>query len=501
MSATTEKLPDVIAAVDLGSNSFHMVVARYSHGQLSILDRLRETVRLAGGLDDHGRLHRDAIDRALACLERFGQRLRDMQAQNVRVVGTNTLRAAKRRGAFMDRARVALGHPIEIIAGIEEARLIYLGVVNTMPSEAGRRLVIDIGGGSTELIIGEGVIPKQLESLQLGCVTLSNRFFDDGAITEKRMKRARLAARMELEPVQAAFKQLGWEHAIGTSGTIKCVSDIIRASQGNDAVITLAEVERLIEHALRVGHVEKLKLSGLTTDREPIFPAGLAILSELLSVLEIKALKIGDGALREGLLYDLLGRLTDEDARVRTVRAMQGRYHVDLPQAERVATTALDFFRQTQLPWEFTDAFSELALTWAAKLHEIGLDVSHAHYHRHGGYLLEHADMPGFPQEEKMLLAALVRAHRRKLDVAALEEPSAPWDFKVEFLIVLLRLAVLLHRGRSSAATPKIELHVKGRTLAMSFPKAWLDDHPLTAADLEQEVEHLKAIGFKLRVN
>jgi exopolyphosphatase/guanosine-5'-triphosphate,3'-diphosphate pyrophosphatase len=499
MTRPSPKLPDVIAAVDLGSNSFHMVVARYSHGQLLIVDRLREPVRLAAGLDEHGRLEREAIDRALACLERFGQRLRDMQAQSVRVVGTNTLRQAKRRGAFMDRASAALGHPIEIVAGIEEARLIYIGVLNTMPREPGNRLVIDIGGGSTELIVGDGATTKQLESLQMGCVTLSNRYFDDGVMTEKRMKRARLAARMELEPVQAAFKRIGWEHVLGTSGTIRCISEIISGAAGADAAITLVEVERLIEHALRTGQVDKLRWPALTADRAPIFPGGIAILAELLDVLEIKSMKVGDGALREGLLYDLLGRLTDEDARVRTVRAMQGRYHVDVPQAERVEATALNFFRQAQLVWELDDPLAELVLTWAAKLHEIGLDVSHAHYHRHGGYLLEHGDMPGFPQDEQKLLAAVVRAHRRKLDLDFLEELIAPWHLKAEFLIVLLRLAVLLHRGRSANAVPQIELQAKARTVELAFPKGWLDAHPLTAADLEQEVDYLKGIGFKLR--
>jgi len=499
MTRTSSKLPDVIAAVDLGSNSFHMVVARYSHGQLLIVDRLREPVRLAAGLDEHGRLERTAIDRALACLERFGQRLRDMQAQSVRVVGTNTLRQAKRRGAFMDRASAALGHPIEIVAGIEEARLIYLGVLHTMPRESGNRLVIDIGGGSTELIVGDGTATKQLESLQMGCVTLSNRYFDDGTITEKRIKRARLAARMELEPVQAAFKRIGWEHVIGTSGTIRCISEIIGGAAGADAAITLLEVEKLIEHALRAGQVDKLRWPALTEDRAPIFPGGIAILAELLAVLEIKSMKVGDGALREGLLYDLLGRLTDEDARVRTVRAMQGRYHVDVPQAERVEATALNFFRQAQHVWELNDSLAELVLTWAAKLHEVGLDVSHAHYHRHGGYLLEHGDMPGFPQDEQKVLAAVVRAHRRKLDLDFLEDLVAPWHLKAEFLIVLLRLAVLLHRGRSANAVPEIALQAKARTLELGFPKEWLDTHPLTAADLEQEVEYLKGIGFKLR--
>jgi len=495
-----QKIPDVIAAVDLGSNSFHMVVARYSHGQLLIVDRLREPVRLAAGLDEHGRLERDAIERALACLERFGQRLRDMKAESVRVVGTNTLRQSKRRGAFMDRARAALGHPIEVISGIEEARLIYLGVLHTMPSEPGRRLVADIGGGSTELIIGEGATTKQLESLQMGCVILSRRLFDDGAITEKRMKRARLAARMELEPVQAAFKRLSWDHAIGTSGTIRSIGDIIRSERGADALITRAEIERIIEQALSDGHIEKLRWQSLIDDRAPIFPGGIAILMELFDVLEIKSMKVGEGALREGLLYDLLGRLTDEDARVRSVRAMQARFHVDVAQAERVEATALGFLKQVAVAWKLDDLLVEHVLGWAARLHEVGLDVSHAHYHRHGGYLLEHADLPGFPQEEQKLLAALVRSHRRRPAFDTLDDLSAPWHLKAEYLIVLLRLAVLLHRGRGPATVPSISLQPKARTLTATFPRGWLADHPLTQTDLEQEIDYLNDVGIRLRV-
>jgi exopolyphosphatase/guanosine-5'-triphosphate,3'-diphosphate pyrophosphatase len=494
------KIPDVIAAVDLGSNSFHMVVARYSHGQLLIVDRLREPVRLAAGLDEHGRLERDAIERALACLERFGQRLRDMKAESVRVVGTNTLRQSKRRGAFMDRARAALGHPIDVVSGIEEARLIYLGVLHTMPSEPGRRLVTDIGGGSTELIIGEGAVTKQLESLQMGCVILSNRYFDDGVITEKRMKRARLAARMELEPVQAAFKRLSWDHAVGTSGTIRSIGDIIRSERGGDAAITQTEIERIIEQSLSDGHVNKLRWQPQIDDRAAIFPGGIAILAELFDVLEIKSMKVGEGALREGLLYDLLGRLTDEDARVRSVRAMQARFHVDAAQAERVEATALGFLKQVAVAWKLDEPLAEQALGWAARLHEVGLDVSHAHYHRHGGYLLEHADLPGFPQEEQKLLAVLVRSHRRRPDLEVLEDLSAPWHIKAEYLIVLLRLAVLLHRGRSAAPVPAISLQPKTRMLTMSFPRAWLAEHPLTQADLEQEIDYLNDTGFKLRV-
>lgn len=495
------KIPEVIAAVDLGSNSFHMVVARHSHGQLIILDRLRESVRLGAGLDEQGRLKREAIDVALACLERFGQRLRDMKAESVRVVGTNTLRKAKRKGAFLDRARSALGHPIEVISGIEEARLIYLGVANTMPSEPGRRLVADIGGGSTEIIIGEGLHAKKLESLHMGCVGMSTRIFSDGVITEKRMKRARLAARLELEPVQTSFKNYGWDQAVGSSGTIRSVSDILRTRPGGDGDITPAAVESLLEQALRAGELAKLRLPGLTEERLPVFPGGLAILAEILSVLDIKTMKVADGALREGLLYDLVGRFRDEDARVRSVRAMQGRYHVDLLQASRVEATSLEFLRQTQTQWSLDEPFAEMVLSWAARLHEIGLDVSHSHYQKHGAYLLEHADLPGFPQEEQRILAGIVGAHRRKLQLESLEELMPPWHIKAQFLIVLLRLAVLLHRGRSAEVLPKLELLPKPRALDIAFPKGWLEAHPLTATDLENEIEYLKSAMFRLRVS
>jgi exopolyphosphatase / guanosine-5'-triphosphate,3'-diphosphate pyrophosphatase len=494
------KVPDVIAAVDLGSNSFHMVVARHSHGQLIILDRLREMVRLGAGLDEQGRLTREATEPALACLERFGQRLHDMKAESVRVVGTNTLRRARRKGAFLERARAALGHPIEIISGIEEARLIYLGVAHTMPSEPGRRLVVDIGGGSTEVIIGEAMHAKKLESLYMGCVGMSARYFNDGSITDKRIKRARLAARLELDPVRTNFRNYGWDQAVGSSGTIRSVGDVVRARNSGDGAITPAAVESLIEQAVKAGDVSKLRLPGLSEERLPVFAGGLAILAEILDAFDIKSMRVADGALREGLLYDLVGRFTDEDARVRSVRAMQARYHVDAAQAERVEASALDFLRQTTGEWQLDEPFAELVLSWAARLHEIGLDVSHSHYHKHGAYLLEHADMPGFPQDEQRILAAVVGAHRRKVSVQSLQDLTPPWHIKAEYLIVLLRLAVLLHRGRSATALSKLELNAKGRSLEIVFPKGWLDAHPLTATDLENEIEYLKAGNFRLRV-
>jgi len=488
----------VLAAVDLGSNSFHMVVARHSHGQLVILDRLREMVRLAAGLADSDRLDDEASARALRCLERFGQRLRGVHADGVRVVGTNALRRARRKRWFLERARAALGHPIEIISGLEEARLIYSGVAHTSPMTADKRLVMDIGGGSTEIIIGEGFEPLLLESLSVGCVGLAGQYFDDGKISEKRFERARTAVRLELEPVMESYRKLGWQQACGCSGTVRVIGDVLRRLFPEEPMITLANLNKLADRVVAVGHVQSLDLPEVDAERAPVFPSGLAILLEVADTLGIERLRVAEGAMREGLLYDLMGRFTDEDARVRSVRAMEKRYHVDGAQADRVEQTALALLAQVAESWKLDEPLAELALGWAARLHETGLDIAHSKYHRHSAYLLQHADMPGFPREEQLLLAALVGAHRRQLGLESLEDLLPPWDQKAEFLIVILRLAVLLHRGRSPQPLPEVRLRVKGRTLNLELPARWMKEHPLTLEDLEQEREYLKSVGFRL---
>ncbi len=477
-----------------------MVVARYSHGQLLIIDRLREMVQLGAGLEADGRLDKTVAARAIACLERFGQRLRDMHASSVRVMGTNALRQARGKQPFLERAREALGHPIEIISGMEEARLIYSGVAHTMPSEPGRRLVCDIGGGSTELIIGENLTPIHLESTQMGCVSLSRRFFEDGRLSAKRLQRARVAASLELEPIQQGFRKLGWDTAVGSSGTVRAIGDAIREISPQATAITTNGLEALVERLLQAGRTENLNIAAVTTERAQVFPAGVAILAEIFDALKIKQMTVAEGAMRDGILYDMLGRFTHEDARERTVLSMQARYHVDTAQSERVETAVLAMLEQVDEGWQLEDPLAEQALQWSARLHEIGLDVSHSRYHQHGAYLLENADMPGFPREEQRLLAQLVGCHRRKLSIQRLEELLPPWDRRALSLIVLLRLAVLLCRGRSEAALPKVELTARGRSLDMRFPRRWLQDHPLTLADLSQEIEHLRAVGFRLRV-
>lgn len=489
-----------MAAVDLGSNSFHMVVARASHGQLAIVDRLREMVRLASGLNAYGYLDNASQDRALACLRRFGQRLRDMHADQVRVVGTNTLRRARNSEAFLSAAEEALGHPVEVISGMEEARLIYLGVAHHVDGREGANLVVDIGGGSTELIIGEGYEPKRLESLWIGCVGLSQKHFPGGRLSRKRFDRARLDVRLELRPIAASFQRAGWSQAIGSSGTIRSAGEIAEKLGLVDGGITARAVETLIERMVSARRVDDLKLPGLGPERAPVFPGGMAILVEILRNFSIEQMSISDGALREGLLYDLLGRMRHEDARELSIRAFQRRFHVDEEQAERVEATAVTLFDMVAKSWSLNEPWYRLLLTWAARLHEVGLDISHSKYHLHGAYLLANADLPGFVRLEQQLLAALIGAHRRKLEANVLGDVPAPWQPVLFKLIVLLRLAVLLNRSRSPVVLPRFELTATKQELDLSFPRAWLAENPLTQADLIQEQTWLLESGFELRV-
>jgi exopolyphosphatase/guanosine-5'-triphosphate,3'-diphosphate pyrophosphatase len=496
-----KSVPDVLAAVDLGSNSFHMVVARYTHGQLVIVDRLREMVRLGAGLEPDGRLNKDVAARALACLERFGQRLRDMRPDSVRAVGTNALRRAKGKEAFMERAREALGHPIEIISGIEEARLIYSGVSHTMQPGPGRRLVCDIGGGSTEIIIGEGHEPLQMESLQIGCVRVSEEFFADGRLSPKRMQHARVAARQAIESFRVAFRRRGWNEVVGSSGTVRAIGDCIRELDPASTHIDAEGLAQLIDALCRAKHIRELRIDALSDDRKLSIAGGVAILAEVFEQLGVESMKVSEGAMREGLLWDLRGRYTDEDARERTVRSMQERYHVDRAQAGRVEQTAVAFLHRVAEAWQLGEPAIEQLLRWAARLHEIGLDVAHSGYHRHGAYLLANADMAGFPREEQQLLAIVVGNHRRKPDIAQANELAPPWDRRAPPMTLLLRLAVLLHRGRSAVPLPDIRLTARPAALEMNFPPGWLDEHPLTVADLRAELENLERVGFRLRVS
>ena len=492
--------PEIIAAVDLGSNSFHMIVGELRHGQLAVLDRIRETVRLAEGLSDKGDISPDARKRALDCLSRFGERLRDMNADNVRAAGTSTIRRAREDSTFLIEAEGALGHPIEIISGIEEARLIYNGVTHSLPPTDGLRLVMDIGGGSTELILGQAAHPKALESTHMGCVSMTERFFPGGKISRAGFHKARLAAQLELRPVKAFFRGAAGVEAIGTSGTIRSTEAVARELGITESGLTLQAVEQLIEKVLEFESVSELELNGLSERRAQVWPGGLSILAELMNVLKIDDLQVSDGALREGLLYDLLGRLQHEDARERTVRAMGARYQVDEKQAARVAQTAGDLYEQCRKEWDLSSEIAGNVLDWAARLHEIGLDISHDGYQRHGAYIAEHADMPGFPRAEQRLLALLIGGQRHLIGRSSLRALPDSWQEAGLRLLILLRLAVLLNRSRKETEHPPVMLEVSGSTMSIGFDADWLAENPLTIADLEREQEFLAAVGYDLRI-
>ena len=498
LSPSENSQPEIIAGVDLGSNSFHMVVGELRHGQLAIIDRIKETVRLAEGLSSTGDLSDAARKRALDCLSRFGERLREVQAGRVRAAGTSTIRRAREDSTFMSEAEALLGHPIDVISGIEEARLVYTGVTQSLPPTDGLRLVMDIGGGSTEIILGQGTTPNALESLHMGCVSMTERFFPGGEITRAGFNKARMAARLELRPVKAFFRGADGIEAIGTSGTILSTENVARELGLAETSIRLETIEALIDLVLTFENISELKLKGLSDRRAQVWPGGLSILAELFSTLRIQAMKISDGAVREGLLYDLLGRLQHEDARERTVRAMMSRYQVDEQQANRVAVTAADVLSQCTRDWGLDGDLSAKMLDWAARLHEIGLDISHDGYQRHGAYIAENADMPGFPRAEQRLLAALIAGQRHAINQTGMNSLPRSWRVSGLRLLLLLRLAVLLNRSRNTAAQARVSLAVSEDSIAVRFDSDWLEENPLTIAELEREQGFVSQVGYQL---
>jgi exopolyphosphatase/guanosine-5'-triphosphate,3'-diphosphate pyrophosphatase len=485
-----------LAALDLGSNSFHLLVAQETPGGIQVLDKIKEMVRLAEGLDEQDRLSDPVAERALACLERFSQRLAGLERRNVRVVGTNTLRRAKNASSFLKKAEAVLGHPVEVISGHEEARLIYLGVAHSIEDNFDRRLVIDIGGGSTELILGLHSEAEQTESLYMGCVSMSKNHFGDGRLRAGQFKQAINAARQELTPFAKTFEHGNWDTAIGASGTILAIHEVLSQMGGEQSGITLAGLESIRKALVDAKHIDKISIPGLPAERAPVFPGGVAILLAAFKTLGIKTMQATSGALREGLLYDLLGRVQHHDVRENSIQDLCTRYHIDQHHARRVRELALGLLAQVAVDWELTDPNHQLLLGWAAQLHEIGMDISHTQYHKHSSYLLQNVDLAGFSTLDQRELAAIVRAHRRKFPT---EEGA--YTEQTTRLAVLLRIAVLLHRNRTSVALPHIAIRAAGNEVVLGFPKSWLKNHPLTRLDLAQEADYLASISIKLKTN
>ncbi|MES9993586.1 MAG: exopolyphosphatase [Candidatus Thiodiazotropha sp.] len=500
----SQQIPEVnideaIAAIDLGSNSFHLIVARVIEGHLQIIDRIKETVRLGEGLTREKRLDPVVAERALECLRRYAQRLRPLPPENIRVVGTNTMRQIHPDDNFHGEAEKALLHPIEIIAGREEARLIYLGVAHGLAAEDERRLVVDIGGGSTELIIGQGYQPDERESLHMGCVSISRRFFADGKITPQAMRDAELACSLEIRPVRYEFRDGDWTRAIGSSGSIKSIGSAILAQGWSETGICCESLERLKRMLIDAGSIDKVALKGVSAERKPVFAGGLAVLSAIFEQIGIEHMEVSTEALREGLIYDMVGRSQHEDARELTLKTLMRRYNVDQEQVERVEATALALLEQVKRSWNLQESRYTGMLSWASKVHEIGLTVSHSQFQKHGAYLLEKSDLSGFSLQEQKVLAAMVRGHRRKFPSEVFETLPKTVVNCTKQLCILLRLSVLTHRARSSVAKPMPRLEVEENRISLVFPEEWIDHHPLTRKELEQESEYLEAAGYLLR--
>jgi exopolyphosphatase/guanosine-5'-triphosphate,3'-diphosphate pyrophosphatase len=490
---TPPERANTYAAVDLGSNSFHLLVARREHGELRVLDRIKDMVRLAGGLDAEGRLDPAVQDRAFASLARFGQRLRGIPQDNLRAVGTQTFRRMRNANAFLMIAETALGCSIDIIAGREEARLIYLGVTQGVAGHEDRRLVIDIGGGSTELVIGEGLRPVEMESLQYGCVSLTRRFFGDGKLSHKRWNRALSSVLTDFQELRLRYLGLGWDTAIGSSGTIRAVEEICRRQGWTERDVRADALAMLRDRLLQFGTIDSER-------RHPVLVGGLVMLQACFDALELEVLKVSPYALREGVLADMLGRLEHRDPRDKTVEALMARYSVDRAQVERVKRTALAACEKVGDSLFLRPIHRQL-LAWAADLHEIGLGVSHSHYHQHSGYLVENSDMAGFTRQEQLFLAALVRHHRRAIPRGFTDLLPTRLHEPLRMTLWCLRFACILCRSRDDAAIPVFRLGAGDNTVTAAFDARWMENHPLTVFDLQQESRDLKAIGLQFGVS
>lgn len=493
--------PRVMAAVDLGSNSFHMVVASLEeNGTLKIIDKIKEMVRLGAGLDSKNNLNEETQLRALECLSRFSQRLQNIHKRDIRITATNTLRIAENSNEFIKKAKKVLDHRIDIISGVEEARLVYHGAVYSLAELGNKRLVVDIGGGSTEIIIGENNKPIKLESLEMGCVSITKMFFSDGEINKSRIKKADIFARQMIEPERRSYLKTGWEQCVGTSGSIRSISKVLLATEITDGTITEKGLKKLLDILLKFEFIKNIKLDGLNSDRRQVFIGGVIVLNAVFNAFKLKEMTASDGALREGLLLDMVGRIKHEDIREVSVQQLASRYDVRQEHAENIILSCKHLSNELKKPWSLEDENNQLLLLWAAHLHEMGLAISHAGYNKHGAYLALNSDMPGFSMHEQLLLSLFIRYHRQKILLDDFRSFSPKYCEKIFYLIIILRIAVILNRSTPEYHEPDYNVNAKKDSLTLRFPEHWFDNNPLIIADLENEIDYLAIIGIKLEI-
>lgn len=488
---------ELIAAVDLGSNSFHLAVAHLDCGQVRLLNTQSQKVQLAADLDQNRVLNQSAMERGLDCLAHFRENLSGVNAERIRVVATNTIRQAVNGLEFSKQASELLGLPVEIISGREEARLIYTGVAQAS-NYSRKQLVIDIGGGSTELIIGQKLNVLAAESLQMGCISYTKRFFQDGVISKTAWQRAVNAAKQELSVIIESYKALGWQRVIGTSGTIKSLCQIAQFGSQRDYAFNKTHLAELQQTLLRHKHTSQLAIPGLKSDRRNLLPAGLAIVSALFDVFELEELKFCNSALREGVLYELAGRLQHDDIRNHSVSVMQQRYSVDTRQATCVAATCAELAVCLHVYPDQQTRLTEM-LDWAAQLHEIGLAIAHASFHKHGSYLLENSEMPGFSQGDQYQLALLVACHRRKLKGDVMQKLMDCGGDGLLVCCALLRIACALNQQRNYQQVPVSCRWQRGK-LQLQFADNWLKRHPYAQQQLQDAIDPLADYGLHVSI-
>lgn len=484
------------AAIDLGSNSFHMLIVRHINGSVQTMAKIKRKVRLAAGLNDNNQLSHEAMQRGWDCLSLFAERLQDIPASNIRIVGTATLRTATNVDLFLAKANSILGHQINVISGEEEAATIYKGVAHTSGG-LGRRLVVDIGGASTELIIGEGFEAKALTSLKMGCVTWLERHFKDRQLNVTNFNQAIEAAKQTLEPILEQYSQLGWNVCVGASGTVQALQEIMLA-QGMDEVITHAKLKRLQKQAMLADHLEELEIEGLTLERALVFPSGLSILIAIFELLNIESMTLAGGALREGLVYEMVDELRQNDIRARTINSVQARYQIDTEYAQQVSKLTLSLLQQCGGEDWVAEPQAAMLLSTAAQLHEIGLAIDFKKGGEHSAYLLQNLDLPGYTRAQKHFLAEVVRRYREQL--YSLPEQHALSANSGKRVLRLLRLAVLLSHRRNSQLEPTFTLHAQDDQLTLTLQASWLKANPLTAAELEIEANRQTDIGWPLAI-
>jgi exopolyphosphatase/guanosine-5'-triphosphate,3'-diphosphate pyrophosphatase len=485
-----------IAAVDLGSNSFHLLVAREVEANIQVLHREKQKICLAAGLEK-GRLSQEAIDRGVAALKQFATTLQDFHADKVKVVATYTLRKSKNLDEFLAQAAEVFPYPIEVISGQEEARLIYQGVAHYMHHED-NRLVIDIGGGSTELIIGQGFKPLRLTSRNMGSASFSKRFFGDGKITDKAFKCAMIRAEQELEAVHSGFMQAGWQTCLGTSGTIKSLCTIIESNFGSQQ-LTYENLKWLQAEFIKAGHVDTLNLAGLSDDRKASICGGLAILLAIFELFKLQSLSYCDYALREGLLHEMQESLKQGDIRTTTITSFCKRFNIDESHALLIQNSIRYIYQSLKKDWGLKNDEHLSLLLWAAQLHEIGLSINSSGIHKHSAYIVENSQLPGFTQQQQRLLACLIRFHRKKIrddELPALKQVSVR---KLAYLITILRLAILLNQKRQPDYLPNYQvIATSENSLKLQFPRDWFEEQALLNADLELEQQYLEKITINL---